>query len=52
LPTRSEAATAAGLSPDQANQAIRVANVPKAQFEEMVESDKPPTIEQEWGSQV
>ncbi|WP_050742986.1 MULTISPECIES: hypothetical protein [unclassified Shinella] len=44
LITRKEAAEHAGLSPDQAKQAIRVANVPAAEFERQVESPKPPTI--------
>ncbi len=41
---RKEAAQAAGLSPDQAKQAIRVANVPEDEFEADVESDDPPTV--------
>lgn len=41
---RLSAATSAGLSPDQAKQSIRVANVPQEDFDEQVESDTPPTI--------
>ncbi len=44
LPLRGEAAAAAGMSPHQAKQAIRVANVPADQFEEQVESETPPTV--------
>jgi hypothetical protein len=44
--TRSQAARDAGLSPRQAATAQRVANVPDRQFEEMVESDNPPTVTQ------
>ena len=43
-PTRSQAATQAGLSKDQAVNAIRVANVPKEDFEKQVEGEEPPTI--------
>ncbi len=42
--TRKSAATSAGLSPDQAKTAIRVASVPADSFESQVESDKPPTV--------
>ena len=41
---RVSAATSAGLSPDQAKQSIRVANVAEDDFEGQLESDKPPTI--------
>jgi len=41
---RQAAATAAGLSPDQAKQSIRVANVPDEIFTEQIESQTPPTI--------
>lgn len=41
---RQEAARSAGLSPDQAKQAVRVANVPEEEFEADVESDDPPTV--------
>lgn len=44
--TRKEIASSAGMSPHQAKQAIRVANVPDHDFEKQVESDKPPTISQ------
>lgn len=43
-PTQREVAAAAGLSKDQEKQAVRVANVPAAEFEAAVESDAPPTI--------
>ena len=43
-PTRTQAATQAGLSKDQAVNAIRVANVPKEDFEKQVESEEPPTV--------
>lgn len=42
--TRGQAATKAGLSQDQAKDAIRVANIPRKAFEEQMESDSPPTI--------
>lgn len=41
---RIAAAREAGLSRDQAVTALRVANVPKDEFEEAVESDNPPTV--------
>ena len=41
---RQEAARSAGLSRDQAKTAIRVANVPKGDFERLVESPMPPTV--------
>ena len=34
------------MSPHQAKQAVRVANVPADDFEQQVESDKPPTLSQ------
>ena len=40
--TRKTAALVAGLSPHQAKQAVRVANIPAAQFEALVESENPP----------
>ena len=43
---RMQAARGAGLSRDQAITAIRVANIPREEFERLVESDAPPTIEQ------
>lgn len=43
-PTRGSAASGAGLSPHQAKQAIRVANVPADQFDAQVDSDNPPTV--------
>jgi hypothetical protein len=42
--TQRQAADAAGLSKDQEVQAVRVANVPTAEFEAAVESDDPPTV--------
>lgn len=42
--TRKTAAREAGLSPDQAKNAIRVANVNGKSFESQVESDNPPTV--------
>jgi hypothetical protein len=42
--TRKQAASDAGMSPDQAKQAIRVANVPSIEFDRQVESDNPPTL--------
>jgi hypothetical protein len=44
--TRSAAANGAGLSPAQAKQMVRVANVPKGQFEALVEGPRPPTPKQ------
>jgi hypothetical protein len=44
LQSRKEAAEQAGMSPDQAKQAIRVANVPAMDFEAQVESATPPTV--------
>jgi hypothetical protein len=44
LSPRKEAAKEAGLSPDQAKTAIRVANVPNEIFVEQVDSAEPPTI--------
>lgn len=41
---RREAAKDAGLSKDDTVQMMRVANVPKEVFEEMVESQSPPTV--------
>jgi hypothetical protein len=43
-PSRSKAAEDAGLSEHQRKTALRVANVPEAEFERAVESDKPPTV--------
>lgn len=42
--TRRDAAEAAGMSKRQAVTAIRVANVPAAEFEKQVESPNPPTV--------
>lgn len=41
--TRKQAAEDAGMSPDQAKQSIRIANVPDHDFEKQVESAEPPT---------
>ena len=41
---RSQAATQAGLSPDQVKNALRVHNVPRDDFDRQVEGDHPPTI--------
>jgi hypothetical protein len=41
--TRTDAADAAGLSDHQRVTALRVANIPRDEFEELVESDDPPT---------
>jgi hypothetical protein len=43
---RAQAAASSGLSPDQAKTAMQVANVPQADFEEQVESEKPPSVSQ------
>ncbi len=43
---RARAAQAAGLSPDQTKDALRVARVPADDFEAVVESDDPPTVTQ------
>ncbi|MBY8974639.1 hypothetical protein KHP62_02400 [Rhodobacteraceae bacterium NNCM2] len=42
--TRKQAAADAGMSHDQANTALRIANVPEDDFEAQVESEKPPTL--------
>jgi hypothetical protein len=42
--TRKKIAAAAGLSPHQAKQAIRLANIPNEAFEAQIESKHPPTI--------
>lgn len=43
-PLRSEMARSAGMSPHQAKQAVRVANVPAEDFDRQVESKNPPTL--------
>ena len=43
-PTRTEAATDAGLSERQRKEALRIANVPKEVLEALIESDDPPTV--------
>ena len=43
-PTRLKAARDAGMSRDQMHTALRVANVPEADFERRVESRNPPTV--------
>lgn len=45
-PTRLSAARDAGLSRDQMHTALRVASVPRDDFERQVESTKPPTVSQ------
>tara|TARA_R100001460_G_scaffold4898_1_gene13802 strand:+ start:296 stop:955 length:660 start_codon:yes stop_codon:yes gene_type:complete len=42
--SRKKAASDAGLSPYQAKQSVRVANVSKKSFEDQIEGDSPPTI--------
>ena len=44
--SREDAAREAGMSKHQQVQAIRIANVPKENFEQQVESDNPPTLTQ------
>jgi hypothetical protein len=44
LETRKSAAEEAGISNDQRKQALRIANVPAKDFEQMVEAEKPATI--------
>jgi hypothetical protein len=39
-----QAGKAAGLSKHQIKQAVRVANVPRDEFERLVESDSPPSV--------
>jgi len=42
--SRTQAATDAGLSERQKDTALRVASVPREEFERVVESDNPPTV--------
>lgn len=42
--TRRQVAAQAGMSPHQAKQAVRVANVPQEDFDRQVESANPPTV--------
>ncbi|MER9937453.1 hypothetical protein [Mesorhizobium sp. M0088] len=42
--TRKDAAADAGMSRDQMHTALRVANVPQAEFDKQVESANPPTV--------
>jgi len=44
LISQEQAATDAGLSERQRKTAVRVADIPKAEFERLVESDDPPTV--------
>lgn len=44
LISRKDAAEAAGISPDQAKDAVRVARIPAEDFEREVEADRPATI--------
>lgn len=46
LITREDAARDAGMSKHQQVQAVRIANIPKDEFERLVESPKPPTLSQ------
>jgi hypothetical protein len=46
VPTRSDAAEAAGLSERQRKTALRVASISESQFNRQVESAKPPTVTQ------
>ena len=43
-PSQTQVATKAGLSRHQRKQAVRVANVPAAEFEVAIESDSPATV--------
>jgi hypothetical protein len=43
-PTQRQAAELAGMSEHQQLQAVRVASIPKEQFEKLVEGDTPPTV--------
>lgn len=43
---RQDAAREAGLSKHQQVQAVRIANIPREDFERQVDSDKPPTLSQ------
>lgn len=43
-PNRTDAAREAGMSPHQAKQAVRVANVPDDDFDRQVDSPTPPTL--------
>ena len=42
--TRTQAAAAAGMSPHQQKTAMKIARIPREEFEELVESYQPPTI--------
>ena len=42
--SRAQAARDAGLSRDQRHTALRVASIPRDEFERLVESDDPPTV--------
>ena len=44
VPSRTQAATDAGLSERQRKTALRVANIPEQEFEEAIESENPPTV--------
>lgn len=44
--SRKDAASEAGMSERQQKTALRIANVPEREFEEQVESPKPPTLSQ------
>lgn len=45
-PTQRQAASDAGMSEHQQLQAVRIANIPREDFDRQVESDKPPTLSQ------
>jgi hypothetical protein len=44
LISRTEAGASAGMSERQVKTAVRVANIPKPEFERLIESDNPPTV--------
>lgn len=44
IDSRAQAATDAGVSQDQRKQAQRIANLPRDEVDELIESDNPPTI--------
>lgn len=46
--TRTSVAEAAGLSERQQKEALRVASIPKRDFEAAIEAEKPPTLRQLW----
>lgn len=46
LISRTDAAREAGMSPHQAKQAVRIANIPEEDFEEQIEAPRPATLTQ------